>query len=113
MKKAFPMLFLLILCILTAGCGSKATETQNPVVQEPGSTDKVSSAPTVTPTVKPTKTPTPQKTPVPTKKASSEYETDDDPYDAKDYAHPDDFYYDHYDDFWEYEEAEEYWEDNQ
>lgn len=31
------------------------------------------------------------------------------PYDAKSYAHPDDFYYDHYDDFWDYEDAEEYY----
>lgn len=34
-----------------------------------------------------------------------------DPYNAKDYAHPDDFYYDYYDDFWDYEDAEEYWEE--
>lgn len=32
-----------------------------------------------------------------------------DPYDANDYAHPDDFYYDHYDDFWDYEDAEDYY----
>lgn len=40
------------------------------------------------------------------------YSDDDDPYDAKDYAHPDDFYYDHYDDFYDYEDAEDYWNDN-
>ena len=34
---------------------------------------------------------------------------DDDPYNAKDYATPEDFYYDHYDDFYDYDEAEEYW----
>lgn len=34
---------------------------------------------------------------------------DPDPYDAKDYSHPDDFYYDHYDDFWDYEDAEDYY----
>jgi len=27
--------------------------------------------------------------------------------------HPDDFYYDHYDDFWDYEEAEDYWNSQQ
>ncbi len=32
-----------------------------------------------------------------------------DPHHADDYSHPDDFYYDHYDDFWDYEEAEDYW----
>lgn len=30
---------------------------------------------------------------------------------ASDYAHPDDFYYDHVDDFWDYEDAEDYWEE--
>lgn len=35
-----------------------------------------------------------------------------DPYDAKSYAHPDDFYYDYYDDFWDYENAEDYWEEH-
>ena len=35
-----------------------------------------------------------------------------DPYDAKSYYHPDDFYYDHYDDFWDYEDAEDYWEEH-
>ena len=33
-----------------------------------------------------------------------------DPFHASDYAHPDDFYYDYYDDFWDYEDAEDYWE---
>lgn len=32
-----------------------------------------------------------------------------DPYDAKDYVDPDDFYYDHYDDFYDYEDAEDYY----
>ena len=36
-----------------------------------------------------------------------------DPYDAKSYAHPDDLYYDHSDDFWDYEDAEDYWEEHQ
>ena len=31
-----------------------------------------------------------------------------DPYDAADYYDPEDFYYDHYDDFFDYEEAEDY-----
>ena len=37
---------------------------------------------------------------------------DDDPLNAKDYVDADDFYYDHYDDFFDYEDAEDYWEDN-
>ena len=31
-------------------------------------------------------------------------------YDAKDYAHPDYFYYDYYNDFWDNEDTEHYWE---
>lgn len=30
------------------------------------------------------------------------------PFDAADYYDPEDFYYDHYDDFFDYEEAEDY-----
>ena len=33
-----------------------------------------------------------------------------DPYNASDYAHADDFYYDHRDDFFDYEEAEDYYD---
>ena len=57
-------------------------------------------APDVTPP--PTQKPRPRQTTKPS--------TDNDPYHAGDYAHPDDFYYDYYDDFVDYEEAEEYWE---
>ncbi len=37
---------------------------------------------------------------------------DDDPLNAKDYVDADDFYYDHYDDFFDYEDAEDYWYEN-
>lgn len=37
---------------------------------------------------------------------------DDDPYDAADYYDPEDFYEDHYDDFYDYDEAEEYYYDH-
>ncbi len=37
---------------------------------------------------------------------------DDDPYNATDYAHPEDFYYDHYDDFFDYEDAEDYYNEH-
>ena len=30
---------------------------------------------------------------------------------ALDYYHPEDFYEDYYDDFWDYEDAEDYWEE--
>lgn len=36
----------------------------------------------------------------------------DDPYNAKDYVHPDDFYYDYFDDFIDFEEAEDYWNEH-
>ena len=35
--------------------------------------------------------------------------TPSDPYNARDYYHAEDFYDDHYDDFFDYEEAEDYW----
>lgn len=44
-----------------------------------------------------------------TSKSSGSKSTGD-PYHAKDYMHPEDFYEFYYDDFWDYEEAEEYWE---
>ena len=53
-------------------------------------------------------TPAPTKRPVSTSRPSSSGKSD--PFDAKSYAHPDDFYYDYRDDFIDYEEAEEYWE---
>lgn len=34
---------------------------------------------------------------------------DDDPYNAKDYSNEEDFYYDHYDDFFDYYDAEDYY----
>lgn len=37
---------------------------------------------------------------------------DDDPYNAKDYSNEEDFYYDHYDDFFDYEEAEDYYNEH-
>jgi len=37
---------------------------------------------------------------------------DEDPYNAADYSHPEDFYYDHYDDFFDYEDAEDYYNEH-
>ena len=47
-------------------------------------------------------------TPKPSKKPTIKKEAD--PFNAKDYAHPEDFYEWYYNDFFDYEEAEEYWE---
>ena len=44
------------------------------------------------------------------RKSTTNKKSTSDPYQAKDYAHPDDFYYDYRDDFWDYEDAEDYWE---
>ena len=60
-------------------------------------------------TPKPFATPKPKATPKPAQSRSGTKEKD--PYDASDYSHADDFYYDHYDDFWDYEDAEDYWEE--
>ena len=43
-----------------------------------------------------------------THKTSTKTYTFDDPYNVRFYSDAEDFYYDHYDDFWDYEEAEEY-----
>ncbi len=51
-----------------------------------------------------TQKPAPTSSPRPTSKPAS------DPYNAGDYAYPDDFYDDHEDDFGDYEDAEDYWE---
>ena len=37
---------------------------------------------------------------------------DDDPYNAKDYSNEEDFYYDHYDDFFDYYDAEDYYNEH-
>ena len=43
---------------------------------------------------------------------SSGKETYKDQYNAKDYSNAENFYDDNYDDFYDYDEAEQYWEDN-
>ena len=68
------------------------------------------------PTTRPTSTPqpTPRPTATPRRTISTPKPTvNSDPYDAQDYSHPDDFYYDYYDDFWDYEDAEDYWYEHQ
>ena len=39
---------------------------------------------------------------------SKKNQKDDDPYNVNDYSNEEDFYYDNYDDFWDYEDAEDY-----
>ena len=52
-----------------------------------------------------------------TSKKSTTYKTpavkDQDSFNVKDYRDPEDFYYDHYDDFYDYEEAEDYYYENE
>ena len=45
-------------------------------------------------------------------KKNSAKKSNDDPYNVNDYTDPEDFYYDNYDDFWEYEEAEDYFNEH-
>lgn len=45
-------------------------------------------------------------------KSSSSAKKASDPYVAKSYAHPDNFYYDYRDDFWDYEDAEDYYNEH-
>ena len=58
-------------------------------------TPRSAAAPRSTATPRPTPTKKPQATKNP----------------ASDYYHPEDFYEDYYDDFWDYEDAEDYWEE--
>ncbi len=44
-------------------------------------------------------------------KKSTTTDKDDDPYDVNDYSNEEDFYYDHYDDFFDYYDAEEYYDE--
>ena len=45
-------------------------------------------------------------------KKSSSSKKKEDPYNVNEYSDPEDFYYDNYDDFWEYEEAEDYYNEH-
>lgn len=47
-----------------------------------------------------------------TRKPKATSKPKDDPYNASDYAHADDFYYDHWDDFVDFEEAEDYYDEH-
>ena len=49
---------------------------------------------------------------VPYRPEKSTKSYDDDPFNVHDYIHPDDFYYDHYDDFVDYEDAEDYYNEH-
>lgn len=44
--------------------------------------------------------------------STSDSDSDDDPYNVNDYHHAEDFYYDHYDDFFDYYDAEDYFNEH-
>lgn len=107
-----------LVCIVLAfgGCtayessletSAPATATSRPSITPRPSATARPSAPKPTATPKPSVRPS--ATPKPTVRPSAKPSAD--PFDAGDYSHPDDFYYDHYDDFFDYEDAEDYWED--
>ena len=75
----------------------------------PNNTPRPPGAPRVTPTP----TPTPRTTPTPyTRPRSTPRGGDDDPYDVNDYSSEEDFYDDHYDDFFDYYDAEDYYNEH-
>ncbi len=45
-------------------------------------------------------------------KKSTTTDKEDDPYDVNDYSNEEDFYYDHYDDFFDYYDAEDYYDEH-
>ena len=47
-----------------------------------------------------------------TPKKNTKSKSDDDPYDVNDYSNAEDFYYDHYDDFFDYYDAEDYYNEH-
>ncbi|MCQ2353490.1 MAG: hypothetical protein MJ102_00110 [Clostridia bacterium] len=47
-----------------------------------------------------------------TPKKNTKSKSDDDPYDVNDYSNEEDFYYDHYDDFFDYYDAEDYYNEH-
>lgn len=67
----------------------------------------VTPRPTPTPTAAPRPTATPYTRPRSTLRAD-----DDDPYNVNDYASEEDFYDDHYDDFFDYYDAEDYYNEH-
>ena len=93
---------------------NRKTATSIPVVSTaPMATPRTTSLATSRPTATPRPSTTPRATAKPT--ASPRITTTpwatSDPYDAKDYDDPEDFYYDHPDDFFGYEDAEDYWDE--
>ena len=111
LRRVIFILIILLGVILIAGISSgnrsskKGTYTP---VYTPRSTVRVTPRPT--PTAKPTSTPRPSSIPKP--RSTAKPKSTADPYQASDYAHPEDFYDWYYDDFWDYEDAEDYWEDH-
>ena len=110
-------MFIVVAALFAVAWGS-LTANEVPVVVAETPTPSPSPEPTptperTTPTPRPTATPkrtTPTPRPTVTPKRSSG-KSNGDPYNAKDYSNPDFFYDDYYDDFSDYDEAEQYWEE--
>ena len=112
-KMRIAVIAAMLLVASLTGCGEKAAVPAAALTAAPKTSTPVESV-----------VPTPASTPsaaAPSYSAaphvhysggSSNYESSDDPYNAKDYTGADDFYDDNYDDFDSYEDAETYWEDN-
>ncbi len=99
------ILLVFLLYLFVGGCQGVMNEGR------PANAPKYTPRPSYAPRSTPRTTPTPTPHPVPSYRVGTVSPTGD-PYHVEDYVHPDDFYYEYWDDFSDYEEAEEYWEEH-
>ena len=107
-KMRIAVIAAMLLAAALTGCGKNVAVPAVTVTAAPETQAPIES-------VAPTPTSTPSYSAAPHYQysgGSSNYESSDDPYNAKGYSGADDFYDDNYDDFDSYEDAETYWEDN-
>lgn len=100
------IVLVFLLYLFVSGC--QGVMNDGKPADTPRYTPRPSYAPRFTP--RPTPTPTPTRK-VPRSKEGTVHSSGD-PYHAEDYVHPDDFYYEYWDDFPDYEEAQDYWEEH-
>ena len=105
----FGLLLGLLIYLFAGSC--QAMLNDGKPAGTPKYTPRSSYTPRSTPRPTPRPTPTPTKHPVPSYHVGTVGPTGD-PYHADDYVHPDDFYYEYWDDFTDYEDAEDYWDEH-
>ena len=109
------LMILLLAVVLLLGLGWISYEHQRQEYRRmtyeefPNNTPR----PPGTPRTTPTSTPTPRPTATPyTRPRSTPRVSGDDPYNVNDYTSEEDFYDDHYDDFFDYYDAEDYYNEH-